>query len=449
MESKNVKTKFLKYFSIFLIIFLALYLTYRVISLNNGNYKTQTTLLKTVEEGIDTTVFIVRDEAYLNSIDSKKTSVSLISDGERVAENEIISALFDSEEDAENYKKRLFYESELERYNSLLTQERINISDIMTYDSKTDDLFTKYIENIRNNSFDEARDNITDFCSKLTSRQSAMGVEIDLDSIISNINSKINSLKGPDPELVLSESTGYFVNGIDGYEDVLEYDDIKNVTTDMIEKAIKTDKKPDNNYAGKIINNFSWYMVCSVTTKDVQNIDEGDYVYVRFLNSASEDEKAEVVAVNRESKDKVALVLKCNNVTSKVFPLRKEKVKIITNTLEGYAVSKDAVRSQNGENGVYILRGKIINFRYIDIIYTDEDYVLVRPYDEESNLIYQLKQLKKENESDENNRRISNGEKTTDSDEIHIPDIEMSKYIRLYDEVIIKGSDLSDGKLVQ
>lgn len=432
MKNVTTKNRIFKAVSVFLIVFIALYFTYRVFTLNNGAYQTKTTLLKTVEQGIDTTVFIVRDEAYLNKIDSNKTSVSLISDGERVAENEIISALFDSRQEAEDYKKRLFYESELDRYISFLSQEKINISDIMTYDSKTNDLFCKYVDSIRENSFDEARENISEFCNKLTSRQSAMGVEVDLDGIINELNSKVNKLKNITPEFVMSKTTGYFVNNVDGYENVLKYDEIENITTKMIDDAISSEKQPEGSYAGKIINSFNWYMVCSVTSKDVQDLDEGKYVTVRFLNSSSVEEKAEIVAINTESKDKVALVLKCNNVTSKVFPLRKEKVKIITDSVRGYSINKDAIRTIDGQNGVYVLRGKIINFRYVDILYTDSDYVLVRTFEDESNLVAEQRAVARENDS------------VSEKDNFDI-----NKYIRLYDEVILKGSDLSDGKIVQ
>lgn len=424
------KKRLLRYVSVFLIVFIALYLSYRVISLNNGSYKTQTTLLKTVEQGIDTTVFIVRDEEYLNKIDENKTAVSLISDGERVAQGEVISALFNSDEDAENYKKRLYYESELERYNELLSQEKINISDIMTYDSKTNDLFSKYVESIRNDSFDEARENIMEFCNKLTSRQSSMGIEIDITGEIKELNNKINQLKNITPEYVVSKSTGYFINGIDGYENTIKYDDIINVSTKTINDALESNVKPQESYAGKIINNFNWYMACCVNSKQIQDLDVGDYVKVRFINASDIEEKAEIVAINVENKDSVALVLRCNRVISKVFPLRKEKVKIITDKIEGYAVNKDAVRTVDGVNGVYVLRGKIINFRIVDIIYTADDYVLVRTFE------------------DENAINIERNSKN-DSDIKSQPQININKYIRLFDEVIVKGSDLSDGKIIQ
>ena len=421
--------------------------------MSNGSYKKQTALLKTVEDGIDTTVFIVRDEAYLGKIDSNKTSVSLVSDGERVAENEIIAAQFSSEEEAENYKKKLYYQNELDRYNSLLNQKKINISDILSYDLQMNDLFQKYVDSIRTNTFTDARESISDYCSKLTSRQSAMGGEIVLDEIINDLNSKLNKLRNIEPDFIISKSTGYFVNGVDGYENIIKYEDVLNVTTQKIEEAIKSEKNPDESYAGKIINHFNWYMVCSVTSKDVQNIKVGDTVDVRFQNAASMDEKVQVAAINTEGKDKVALVLKCNNVTSKVFPLRKEKVKIITDTFEGYSISKKAVRSLDGYNGVYVLRGKIINFRYVDIIYSDNENVIVRTYEDENRIIAEKKEQEKSSADDGTDRDIAR--RTEESDDIIVSEnshqslIDIGKYIKLYDEVIVKGSDLSDGKLVQ
>ena len=193
-------------------------------------------------------------------------------------------------------------------------------------------------------------------------------------------------------------------------------------------------------------------MVCNVKVKDVQDLSAGDTVKVRFNNSASSDESVVVHAINVEDKDNVALVLRCNNVTTKLFSLRKEDVKIIKDELQGYKINKNALRSENGQNGVYVLRGNIVSFRYVDVIYTDKDYVLTRTYEDESQMLIENKeQLEKEaldSESSQADRLKEESDLIINSENSHTSSFSIEKYIRLYDEVIIKGDDLSDGKLI-
>lgn len=450
LKKINDKTK--KIIAAVLVVFIVFYLFYQFILINHSSVKTQTAILHTVEDSIDTTVFIVRDEECLKEKEQNKVYVSLVNDGDRVAENEKIAASFNTNEDADNFSKKQILESELERYKNLISQDSINISDIRTFDEETNLLFESYIKNVRTGDFSLAKNDINDFCEKITCRQTTMNEEVDLKSVISSLESQISEIGNINTKFICSDSTGYFVNETDGFENVIDYDAIKSITTSEIDNAIKSDRIAPNSQAGKIINNFNWYMVCNVKMKDVQDLSAGDTVKVRFNNSASSDESVVVHAINVEDKDNVALVLRCNNVTTKLFSLRKEDVKIIKDELQGYKINKNALRSENGQNGVYVLRGNIVSFRYVDVIYTDKDYVLTRTYEEESQMLIENKeQLEKEaldSESSQADRLKEESDLIINSENSHTSSFSIEKYIRLYDEVIIKGDDLSDGKLI-
>ena len=70
------------------------------------------------------------------------------------------------------------------------------------------------------------------------------------------------------------------------------------------------------------------------------------------------------------------------------------------------------MRVVDGVQGVYVLTGNIVTFKRLDVIYTGDDYVI-------SKKIYD-----------------------TVKDDNNIP------YVKLYDEVIVEGKDLSDGKII-
>ena len=86
------------------------------------------------------------------------------------------------------------------------------------------------------------------------------------------------------------------------------------------------------------------------------------------------------------------------------------------------------------------------------MIYTDKDYVLTRTYEDESQMLIENKeQLEKEaldSESSQADRLKEESDLIINSENSHTSSFSIEKYIRLYDEVIIKGDDLSDGKLI-
>ncbi|MBR4979522.1 MAG: hypothetical protein IKX77_03120, partial [Clostridia bacterium] len=101
---------------------------------------------------------------------------------------------------------------------------------------------------------------------------------------------------------------------------------------------------------------------------------------------------------------------------------RKQKIQIINNRITGFAIPKEALRIVDGVTGVYILDGDIVRFRMVNILTTDEDYYI----------------------GDMNNPYLSEDYNPSESAE----DKKLYKYLSLYDNIIIGGKSLFDGKIV-
>ena len=73
----------------------------------------------------------------------------------------------------------------------------------------------------------------------------------------------------------------------------------------------------------------------------------------------------------------------------------------------------------DGKTGVYILDGDIVRFRLADVIFEDEDYYVI---------------------STESAKTADNQEDTEDGKTYY--------YLTLYDNVIVSGKSLFDGKII-
>ena len=107
-----------------------------------------------------------------------------------------------------------------------------------------------------------------------------------------------------------------------------------------------------------------------------------------------------------EGSDILTVVLRSNIMNEEIAALRIEPVKIRINSVEGIAVDRMALRTVDGEKGVYVKEGNLVNFKKVNIIYSDSNIVLskAQPLD--------------------------------------------NSYLAVYDEMILEGTDLYDGKLL-
>ncbi len=434
-------------------VFMIAYLVFYALDANYSSVKTETAIMKTAEKSITTKVFVVRDEDYLSST-ATGTIVPLVEDGQRVADGQDIGAVFSNDEDAERYVESLKVQEELERFEEIDRSEKLNIRDITTYNSETDEEFLKLVSAISDSSYSSISEYAYKVRDRETSRQISLGHDVDTSSVLSSLKAKAQSFSTVTPSFIQADNTGYYINRTDGYEKTLNYEDVKEFTVSQVKNALNS--KPDESKisnVGKLVNNFNWYVVAVVERNDTTDLTVGKSIKVRFLDSSSDDIKATVKAINSDSSGEVVLVLQCNTINPDNSGLRIENAEIITETVSGYKIPKKALQTLDGVNGVYIKRGNLVNFRRITTIFTGDDYVIAATYEKE-NAAYEadMDEIAEEERiyADQFSRRsreeplwISKNENTNSRAKI----LEKS-YIKLYDEIIVEGNGLYDNKIV-
>ncbi|MBE6783315.1 MAG: hypothetical protein E7536_04825 [Ruminococcaceae bacterium] len=434
-------------------VFMIVYLVYIALDANYSSVKTEAAIMKTVEKSISTKVFIVRDENYISS-DVSGTVVPLVEDGQRVGEGQDIAAVFSNDEDAGKYVELQKINEELDRFKNIEASDKLNIRDISTYDRATNDEFMNLVETIANGNYSEIDNYTYAVRDRETSRQISLGYDVDTSAVISSLNTEASGLSVPEPSYLAADNTGYYINNSDGYENVIDYSVVTELTADQIETALDSD--PDESKIsnmGKLVNNFNWYIVASVSRNDIDSAKVGDSVKVRFLDSAAEDVNATIAAINSDAEGRVALVIRCNIISADTSQLRIENAEIILETISGYRIPKEALKTLDGINGVYIKRGNLVNFRRVTTLYTGEDYVVVRTYEAETaSYANQMDEIAEEERTYTAQLSSRNREEPgwiIEKEDIYSRTKLLQKsYIKLYDEVIVEGKDLYDNKIV-
>ena len=391
------------------------YLFHDAVRNNRDRYDTETADEVVEQEKLELKAFLVRDEEYINQ-KTTGTVVPLIKDGMRVASGDAVARVCASDEDAANVSALLEAKESLARYQEISEQTELNALDMEKLNKTIDASFTELVRTSNSGDFFELSRNIEELENKLASKQILKDGTIDLTAKFNELNSKIQTLesKSINTSDVLAPLSGYYISNLDGYENAMDYNKISDLTVSEAEKLFE--KKPGDvsGQMGKIVGSYKWYLVTVMDSKYSLLMSEGEKMKINMPYYGFKNVDVVVEKISTTQNDKVAVAFSCNMMNETYANMRTEDIELVFKEYTGYKINSSAIRREKDEKGkevdvVYILRGDIMNARVIDIIYDAGDYVIV-----------------------------SEGSKATSG----------YRPIKRYDEVIVKGRNLSDGKSI-
>ena len=418
------------------VVVIALYILQGMYADKTGKIETEYALKYTQEETLVVEGVAVRDEN--RTVKGKNTSVLLkndnlvyvpaVSDGESVAVNDVIAVTFSDESQADDYTKIQQLKQNIAELRQLSYEDSIKGVNVTFLNSQIYSSVTDYVDIINSGNLSKLSDYSSAFTRNVTTKQIATGNDFDVSSKIKEYESEIAALQAglSVHNEVKSPYAGYFVSGIDGYESVKSYEDVKQGKINCLEgeKLLQAKGEIDQNAYGKIIGQHTWYLIFDVSVKDASIVKTGAEVLVDFPQHGIHDVSMTVHYATEPENNKISVALKCTTLNEDLVNLRKEKIEITLTEHEGYRISSDAlVQNNEGIKGVYVLQGNIVRFTPINIVYYGDGYVIAQKY-----IAY--KKDKKGNE-------IVDEEKTAQYREL-----------KSYDNIIVKGTNLEDGIVI-
>ncbi len=405
-KRKNIGTKSIAV--ILVAVLLGSYIIYQAVLASKSEMETQFALYETVYKTIDTTAFAVRDEAFISNTVSG-TRVSFAGNGERVARGDTVSIVFNSTEDAASYLKISELENSIAHYTKLSGQANFQPMNIDSLTAKIDNELIDFLEARDRRDYATAIDSANVFRDSVTGKQIATGSSLDFSKQLATLNNELETIKKADYSYteIKSDDAGYYIHGADGYEGLLNYTDIDKITVDDVQNALKSKPKDVNpDIVGRVVSSFNWYLVCAVDTEETVNLAYDKEIYINIPYQGVERLPVSLYKIGERSGDKTLLILSCDLMNDYISDIRIEDIEIITEEYRGYKIQNSSIRTVNGEKGVYVVRGNLIGFRKIHVLYSTDNYSIVDN---------------------------PNGD---------------SDYIKLYDKVVTKGVELYDNKLL-
>ncbi len=421
MIFKEKISKIIPVFAIFIVIIFAVTEIY---SLASRTMVTQITREQTVLETVDAQMFIIKDEIILTN-DSDGVTVPLAVNSERVSRGSTIAAVFSDETSAENYSNLQTLNQKLSSYKKIDGSLRLADVDLKKLNFEIDKAFYSILDSAYSSDFDNLSENKLNFSEKLSRKQISLNKNVDVTSQIVITESDIAAIKNnaTPNKIITAETAGYYVNHLDGYENLLTTADLDSLTVDKLESALNSSPAPSaENSIGKIIDGYNWYTACIVNSADISNFKIGNTVKLIYDDSGENTVETKVYSVSAVGDNKSLIIFRCNLMNENLSGLRIVSGKIVLKEHTGLKVSRDAIRvNDKGEEGVFVRRGELITFRRINTVYSEDSFIIAA-----APTVLQ-----------------------SDSDEKKKEKEEMIKnHIKLYDEIIVSGKDLSDGMVI-
>lgn len=384
-----------------------------------SDIETETAGLVTVNTSVDANAYIFRDETVMGK-NISGTVVTVVSDGDRVSKGQLVANIYPG------YTESLL-QDELNRINrkiSILEESTVDsgyvITDLSRLDEEIGDIFSDiYVDGAKGNISD-AIDNSAELLVNLNKRDIIVDSERDFstekEQLLAQrreIEAKINS----ESQSVYAVSSGYFYSGVDGYEEIFSTDKIDTLTLEELSEL--SEASPASGGAIKLINDIVWYTACEIPSEKCAVLEIGDSYTLLFPENGNQKISMKLVRkIEKNTSPYSAVVFRANVMPVSFNYKRSQDAKIILDTTEGLTVPKKALRKLNGENGVYILVGDVVHYRSVEIIDETDNYYIV--------------------DTGENAKAFEEAEdKKT-----------QTKPLSLYDNVIVSGKELFDGKIV-
>lgn len=419
----------------FLGICILLYVIYQAFGFSFSSVKTETAMYTQISDSIDVSAWFVRDETIVSSSYTGTTSF-IASEGEKVATGDVIAEVYYSSGDASVQRQIEQIDAEISSLEKLVQTQDTYSADSELLGTQINAEIDNLVQSIAKGELDYISDYKNELQYLISKKKIVTGQE---DTSV--YSERITELEEEKDELesglenigyISSPSSGYFISSTDGYEGSFDFDNIEDITVSDLENIEQTSVVDEDDI--KIAEGFTWYITAIIDEDEKIKLGDKSSVKIEILNADVSQIPATVVSINEdEETGNYALVLSCNYNTEEIIPMRYEEIQIIIAQYEGILVNPNAVYFEDVEEtvtdedgnitetiihenvmGVYIKYGQKITFVQVFSDINVNNYLLCKTSltDEEKALLYTKNTLS------------------------------------LYDEIIVEGSNLYDGKFL-
>lgn len=394
-----------------LCLFLLIHVTFHSVNLDSNPYQTEVALTYSISDSAEASGVIVREEQVISGQASGGVVSYQQSDGTVVRKGSVIAEVYNSSNDISIRRQICALEEQIAALSKVSDARSAEYSSTETINRQINAEIDDYIALIHQGQVSDLSDSKAELLYLLSQKDVVMGEAESYASRITQLQTEVDSLNTRlSGSLVqyTSPEIGYFARMTDGYEAVLTPNSINTMTVEQLRTFSREKVVFDNSNLGKIVTDHHWYYAAVLPAADAEKFILGDTVYLNFnmYNITQIPFTVKEVRTDESDPDHCMVLLSTSHMVPELLMVRNPSVQIDFTSYTGLRIPAKAKRYEGQQVGVYVQDGDVVRFKTINIIYENSEFILCGAN----------------------------------------PDLE--RPLEIYDQVIVEGTDLSDGKPV-
>jgi len=250
------------------------------------------------------------------------------------------------------------------------------------------------------NDYDDLEEQVLDVKSQVLKRDYTYGDGLNLEQLDSRRQELVAQYKALQSQISGSTSTvwarksGVFSAFVDGFETVLTPETVRTITPAQLDE-LESQRADHGSTPGKLVTSDKWYFLTSLSQEQAQRLHVGQSVTVGFSGEFDQDISmlVEQVTQGDEGDERCAVVLSSERYLSQTLLLRRQSAELVFDQSSGLRVPKTSLRmvtktvtdqetqQEREENvlGVYAVVGGQAEFKVVEIMGEGSDYYVVKP----------------------------------------------------------------------
>lgn len=404
-KNKAIRT-LLTLLLVVVMVFYVGYQTYRSIF---SGVETEMAITHSVYESIGAEGIVFRAEKVIDPV-SNGYPYYTVENGTRVARNSVIASVYASADSGRIEQEIATIDEQIKAFKTIQADAGSGRLTLNVIDKQLNEAIYDLVIQSDNGSFENVTDSHFSILSLMSKKQLVTGKTVDLSERIKALEAEKTALrqkyKAPS-SVIKAPVSGYFADRTDGYESLLTIDKLQNITVNELSGYLSMNAPTAPPSSGKIVSGYEWYIACVVPDSYYNTLGVGRSLSLQMSFVLDESIPVTVYACNKDNQGKLAVVFRCEYMSEELSTIRKEPMQIQLVKHTGLKVPKRAVVINDQQQaGVYVRSGNVVAFRKIEQQYSEAaDYIISKTVDEPG-------------------------------------------YLKLYDDIIVGGRDLYDGKII-
>ena len=423
---KNAKKRRNKAFYLVILIVILYFGSRMAYLLNASAHSTYVVEYGKIEKSAETVGYVARQEKILTTVGSGDIKY-FVSEGEKIAKGQKLAEVYLDQLDEKSRKDLEAINLRLQNIKGKQDGQDVLKGDIEKLEKQILFLVGSIQQDLKEEKYDKIAlfkkelEDLLDKKSVIAGEKSFSGKNIaQLEQQKSQLENKVNS----SVKTIYSDSPGIVAMGSDGFEELLNYRLLNEITGKQF-KLLEdsnlnsfSEKAQGERPIIRIIENYKWSIVVEINSEQAEKIGKGKNVQIRIL-----DQNKELKAIVRnviDEEDKKIIIFDLDEFIDDFYNIRAIEVEIILSQYEGAMVPNSSIIEKEGVKGVYTLDvNGIPDFKPIKVLTSNEEY----------SILYDGFFEQKSEEDQDKAERI--------------------KTINLYDEIVMNGDKVKEGKRIR